>query len=362
LFWFALEAEKKSIMEKAFLFLAMLWLTIFLIILKSATGWIVFLIVSSVVIFQNILSIKNIGGRILLLGTLLSIFLLPAIYIGYVVQQFYTIETIPSDLSLEKTSKGNPYMFDFNNKELENGHYTYLFINEDELREVWNKRSRLDYNSSSTNGFNRFVLIRYLTSKGYRKDAEGLEKLTDEDIRNIENGMTNYRFVNPFSFYNRIYQIIWEIDVYHKGGNPSGHSVTQRLEYYKMAIQIIGEHFWFGNGTGGYYEAYQAKYNQNKFFQNQEYRQRSHNMFLSYWIDFGLIGMCYICFALIAPVFLERKTKSFLLLIFLLIVLISFMNEDTLNNHDAISFFAFFYPLFLYSSPSKSPRRGAFGN
>ena len=181
------------------------------------------------------------------------------------------------------------------------------------------------------------------------KDADGLEKLTDEDIRNIENGMTNYRFVNPFSFYNRIYQIIWETDVYQKGGNPSGHSVTQRLEYYKMAMQIIKENFWFGNGTGGYDHAYREKYDQNKFFQNQKYRQRSHNMFLSYWIDFGLIGMCYICFALIAPVFIERKTRSFLLLIFLLIVLISFMNEDTLNNHDAISFFAFFYPLYLYS-------------
>ena len=351
LFWFALKAEKQSFLEKAFLFLAMLWLTVFLVILKSATGWIVFLIVSSVVIFQNILTIKNRSGRVVLLGVLLSIFLLPAIYIGYVTQQFYTIEKLPSDLSKEKTSRGNAYMHDLNNKELENGHYTYLFISDDEMREVWNKRSKINYDSTATSGYNHYVLYRYLTSKGYRKDAEGLEKLTDDDIRNVENGMTNYRFVNPFSFYNRIYQIIWEIDVYNKGGNPSGHSVTQRLEYYKMAIQIIKENFWFGNGTGGYYEAYQAKYNQNKFFQGNKYRQRSHNMFLSYWIDFGLIGMCYICFALAAPVFIERKTKSFLLLIFLLIVLISFMNEDTLNNHDAISFFAFFYPLYLYSKP-----------
>ena len=356
LFWFALKAEKKNILEMTFLFMAILWLTIFLVILKSATGWIVFLIVASVVVFQNILSIKNIRGRVLLMSVLLSIFLIPTIYIGYVIHQFYTIETVPSDLSQVRTSKGNRYLYDFNNKELENGHYTYLFINDDELREEWNKRSKINYDSTSTSGYNHYVLYRYLTSKGYRKDADGLEKLKDEDIRNIENGMTNYRFVNPFSFYTRIYQIIWEIDVYHKGGNPSGHSVTQRLEYYKMASQIIKENFWFGNGTGGYYQAYQNMYNQNKFFQDQEYRQRSHNMFLSYWIDFGLIGMCYICFALTAPVFLERKTRSFLLLIFLLIVLISFMNEDTLNNHDAISFFAFFYPLYLYSRYETDPQ------
>jgi O-antigen ligase len=126
-----------------------------------------------------------------------------------------------------------------------------------------------------------------------------------------------------------------------------------------MAFQIIGEHFWVGNGTGGYYQAYQEKYDQNKFFQEQEYRQRSHNMFLSYWIDFGLIGMLFICYALISPIFLEHKTRSFILQVFLLIVLLSFMNEDTLNNHDAISFFAFLYPLFLYNPTKSHPEEEA---
>jgi O-antigen ligase len=124
-----------------------------------------------------------------------------------------------------------------------------------------------------------------------------------------------------------------------------------------MAFQIIKENFWIGTGTGGYYMSYKQKYDQNQFFKDQQFRQRSHNMFLSYWIDFGIIGLIYICFALFAPVFMEQKLRSFLMLIFLLIVLLSFMNEDSLNNHDAISFFAFFYPLYLYS-PSKSPRIG----
>jgi hypothetical protein len=260
------------------------------------------------------------------------------------------VEAIPPNIKIERTNKGNSYSHDFQNKELENGHYTFLYINEDELRQAWNKRSTINYDSTSVKGYDRYVLFRYLTSKGFRKDAEGLEKLTDTDIQNIEKGITNYRFVNSDAFYNRIYQVIWEFDIYNKGGNPSGHSVTQRIEYYKMAFQIIKENFWLGNGTGGYYMAYQSKYDQNKFFKEQDFRQRSHNMFLSYWIDFGSIGLIYICFALFSPVFLEQKTKSFLLLVFLLIVLISFMNEDTLNNHDAITFFSFFYPLYLFSN------------
>ena len=352
--WYFVNNEKKRILEKVFLILAIVWLSIFLVILKSATGWVVYITVLSAIVFYNIFRIKKMLWRIALLLTLIILFILPAAYITYVIQQFYNIETLPTDISSERTKRGNLYSFDFENKQLENGHYAFLFVNEDEMREVWNKRSRINYDSTSPSGYNKFVLIRYVTSKGYRKDAEGLERLTDDDIRNIENGMTNCRFTNPFSFYNRIYQIIWETDAYRRGGNPSGHSVSQRLEYYKMAIQITKEHFWFGNGTGGYYLAYEVKYNQNKFFQDQEYRQRSHNMFLSYWIDFGLIGLLYICFALTAPLFMEHKTKSFLLIVFFLIVIISFFNEDTLNNHDAISFFAFLYPIFLYSKAEKT--------
>lgn len=355
--WFFQNSEKKSIVEKSALVAAIVWLSLFLIILKSATGWIVFLILITFVVFYFIWHLKSLGWRIAFLAVLISIFLIPAVYIAHVVNQFYSVEKFDKEIVLEKTSLGNLYQHDFNNKQLENGHYTFYYLNEDELRDDWNKRSTINYDSTSTSGFNRFVLIRYLTSKGFRKDAEGLGKLSDRDVRNIENGMTNYRFENPYSFYNRIYQIVWELDVYRKGGNPSGHSVTQRLEYYKMAMQIISEHFWFGTGTGGYYLAYQEKYDQNKFFQDSEYRQRSHNMFLSYWIDFGIVGLAYICFALIAPVFWEHKTKSFLLIIFLLVIFSSFLNEDTLNNHDAITFFSFFYPLYLYS-PSKSPRRG----
>jgi hypothetical protein len=347
--WYFLNPEKKSWIERIFLIFVIVWLSIFLIILKSATGWVVFLILLAVVTFRGILKIENLARRIALLGVLFSIFIVPAAYTGYVVQQFYNVEILPKNIVLEKTSKGNLYQHDFKNKQLENGHFVFFYMNQEELREAWNKRSQISYDSASVKGFDRFVLMRYLTSKGFRKDAEGLEKLNNDDIRNIENGMTNYRFVNPFSFYNRIYQVIWEMDVYRKGGDPSGHSVTQRLEYYKMAGSIIADNFWVGTGTGGYYQAYQEKYDQNKFFNTPDYRQRSHNMFLSYWIDYGLIGLIYICFALFSPIILERKTKSFLLMVFILIVLISFMNEDTLNNHDAITFFSFFYPLYLYS-------------
>lgn len=347
--WFLLNPETKPTWEKIALSVAIIWLTVFLVILRSATGWVVFLLVSGVVIIRGVFYLKNPVLRISLLLVLFFLTVVPLVYIGHVVHQFYKVEKIPETILQERTRLGNRYECDLNNKQLENGHYIFLYINWDELRSAWEKRSKFNIDSVYSSGFNKNVLIRYLTSKGLRKDAEGVENLSGADVRNIENGMTNYRFDNSFSFYNRIYQIIWELDVYRKGGDPSGHSMTQRFEYYKIALQVIGENLWFGHGTGGYYRAYEQKFNGSKFFAGQKFRQRSHNMFLSYWIDFGLIGMLYICFALVAPVFLEHRARNFLLMIVLLVVFISFLNEDTLNNHDAISFFAFFYPLYLFS-------------
>jgi len=352
--WYFMNNEKKSRREKLFLLLTILWLSTFLVVLRSVTGWVVFFLISTLVVFRNLLRIRKLYLKIGLVATLGILSTMPAIYVLLIIHQFYRVESVSPKLFEEKTAKGNFYSQDTQNKELENGHYIYLYLNETEIREAWNKRSKLNYDSAYSSGFNRLVLIRYLTSKGLRKDAESVDRLTSDDIKNVENGMTNYRFANSFTFYKRIYQIIWETDSYLKGGDPSGHSVTQRLEYYKMALKIVAQRPWTGHGTGGYYTAYQEEYNKSKFFARGEYRQRSHNMLLSYAIDFGLIGMVYICFALIAPVFIENKRRSALLISFLLIVFISFLNEDTLNNHDAISFFAFFYPLYLYSNHEKS--------
>ncbi len=351
--WYLINDEKKSLKEKAFLTLTIIWLVTFLIILRSVTGWAIFFVILLIVIARYIVKINKLSLKLSLISFLLFFSLAPVFYTIYIIQQFYSVEKIPANICFEKTKLGNLYNQDLQNKELENGHYIYLYMNEDELRESWNKRSKLNYDSTYSSGFNRFILIRYLTSKGFRKDAECVEKLSKTDIKNIENGMTNYRFASANSFFKRIYQIVWEVDSYLKGGNPSGHSVTQRLEYYKMALRIIRERPWFGHGTGGYYLAYQKEYDRSKFFPPGIYRQRSHNMIFSYTIDFGIIGAIYICYALIAPVFFEGKRKSFLLIIFLLIVFISFINEDSLNNHDAISFFAFFYPLFLFSDHEK---------
>lgn len=335
--------------EKTISIAAIGWLILFLFILKSMTGIVVFILVSAIVVIYLAFKVKHVVVRF---AIFVFVLMLPVAFGAYLtknINEFYKIEDVSKEELEQKTKQGNLYHHNFDDKQLENGHYVFLFICEEELREAWNNRSKINYDTYEDPGFNKYALFRYLTSKGLRKDAEGLAKLTDEDIHRIEHGKTNYRFTNRLSIDGRIYQTIWEFDRYKKGANPAGSSVVQRWEYFKIACQVIKENFWFGTGTGGYYPAYEKKYDEHPFFNDSKFRQRSHNMFLSYWVDFGIIGLLFICFAYVYPIFRQKKQKSYLLLTMLLIVFLSCLNEDTLNNHDAIVFFTFFYSLFLFS-------------
>jgi hypothetical protein len=60
-----------------------------------------------------------------------------------------------------------------------------------------------------------------------------------------------------------------------------------------------------------------------------------------------------IILAFFIPVFIEHKWSSFYLVMIITIVLLSFLNEDTLETQIGVTFSAFFYTLFLWGYESK---------
>ena len=174
-----------------------------------------------------------------------------------------------------------------------------IYICEVELRNEWNKRSTYYYDGKDKKGQNiSQTLIRYLTSKGLRKDSIGVSKLTKEDIGLIEDGYSNYIFKRKLGIYPRIYQILWEIDTYKKQGNPSGHSITQRLEFQKNAIQIIKKNFWLGVGTGDVQQAFNIQYNISNSPLAQRWRLKAHNQLITFFLTFGVFGFLWRGFGL----------------------------------------------------------------
>ena len=338
-----------SAKEKAIYLLLSLWLAIFLFILQSFTGIWIFIVILPIMLIHWAFVKKN---AVLIAGICTAvlvgfIFMLTLLYSA--LNKFYpSPEIIPEKLE-KYTANGNPYDHNLKYKVLENGHYIKLYVCAKELRNEWNKISDIHYDSIDQKGqvLNQ-TLIRYLTSKGLTKDSIGLAALDKEDIKMIENGYSNYIFKKRFALYPRIYQFLWELDVYIKTGKSGGHSLAQRIEYLKNGIEIIKRNFWIGVGTGDVKIEYDKQYEVSNSQLTTKWRLRAHNQFVTFFITFGIFGFAWIVFSFAYAISYERKWQDLLTLIFLLVAFLSMLNEDTLETHAGICFFSFFFSLFVF--------------
>jgi hypothetical protein len=330
------------------------WLALFLVMLQALTGLLVFMITAFLLFWIYFRNIKHIVIRWTFAVFIIAALLIAVSYITKSVTKFYTVEEVDRDKIDKLTVNGNPYIHDFSKKNFENGKYVWLFFCEKELRNEWNKKSIIAYDSIDLKGQEiKFTLIRYMTSKGLRKDSVGVSRLTDKDVRLIENGNANYIYGKKLSLYPKIYEVLWQIDVFRRGENPSGHSVTQRIWYLQAGIGIIKQHFWFGTGTGDVANAFSKYYDETGSKLDKSWRKRAHNQYITFFLTFGIFGFLWIMFSLIYPPFLEKKWKDYFFVMFFIIGFLSMINEDTLETHIGNSFFSFFYALFLLGVKNK---------
>lgn len=333
------------------------WLVFFLILQKSLIGIISFYFSALIFGIWIIGQLKNVKQRIGLIVAAVTFSIIPFLYVGYVFYDFYKIKDIMPANEKMFTSNGNSYSFNTDIKQKENGHYVQWYICYNELEESWNQRSQLSLIDKDATGYQVYdTLIRYLTSKGLKKDAEGISSLTDLDIVNIEKGISNYIFVEKkYSLYPRIYQTIWEIDEYRNTGNPNNQSLSQRFEYIKAAIYIIRHNFW-GIGTGNYKLEFANAYEQIDTKLDHEFRFHVHNQYLSYMVKFGIIGLILIVALITFSIYYKRQFRNILLMTLLVVLMVSSFGEAILETHVGLPFFLFFISLFLWHSPDDLKR------
>lgn len=338
------------------LILFIAFLILFLLWHQSLTGLISFLGTAFVGLFLLGLQLKDKAWKYMIRGFLVALLLLPLSYLYYAVNRYYDIETVDLTQLDKETVKGNPYQHNFNNKQIENGHYVGLFWNEEEMKNAWNKRANLKYNERDKNGYQvKHTLVRYLSSKGLRKDEAGVSSLTETDIYNIEDGISNYILAQKgLSLYPRIYVSIWELDNYFKTGYANHQSLSQRIEYAKAALTIISDHFWFGVGSGNWKKAYREAYQTNKSQMDPARYGDAHNQYLNYMVKFGLFGLLWILFVIIFPVVKTGAYRNPIFFLFLISMLIANLGDSNLETHVGSSFFVLFYCLFISSEKLKS--------
>lgn len=328
---------------------AMMFLVYFLFWQQSLTGlvtfWALFCFALIIFFYKKASAKYRIAGTVVLF----LLVLLPTSYVYRVISDFYNVDEIKRDELLVETAHGNSYVHDFNNPFTENGHWLGLYVCEPELRDSWNRRSSFDYDGEDANGYRvKDTLIRYLTSRNLRKDADGLAQLTDDEIELIEKGTSNSVLATrKASLYPRLYVSVWEIDQYVKTGNANNKSIAQRIEYFQAAWAIWQKHFWFGVGTGNWKEAYKAAYQQMGSDMDESQYADAHNQYLAWLVRFGFVGTVIILFLFFWPVLRIQLGQFPLFGAFIFIVVVSNLGDSNLDTHVGGYFFLLFYCLFL---------------
>ncbi len=341
--------KEKHIGIKVACFISTIWLLFFMYKLEMATGFLCLVVVgASLLILFSIrwLPKPASASLILLIGASCFFILFKAVSS---LSMYDKSSSSSSNFLLKQTSSGLGYLQDTVFNLAENGTLITININDVELKKAWDSRASMYYEVNDKKGNNlRYTLLRYMASKGLTKDSAGFSMMSNEDIKNVENGNTNYKYNINSGLMSKWREFVWEYTKYKRGENPSGHTLTMRLEFWKTASYIIYDHPVFGVGTGDIQDSFNNMYNEIDSKLDVVWRLRCHNQYLAIGVAFGFVGLLLFIFYLLYPAFVLRKELHYLYWPFFLIVLLSFVTEDTLETQSGVTFFVFFQTLFLW--------------
>ena len=329
----------------------MFWFTYVIFIFESLSGYVILGAVALVSAIYAFLQWKKSRGWNLAVGVAVLVALVVGIaVVVHFVKPMLKVEPVDFTALEKKTALGNDYWHDTICNPVEDGKYVGLYYCRKELQEVWPQRSDLPLEGTTLNGESlEATLARYLTSKDLRKDAQGVMALTDEDVRNIEQGVANYNNWKHPGMHARLSSTLFEYNLYRRFNNPNGGSLSQRLEYTRASFHLIGQHPWFGVGTGDVPQAFAQTYDEIHSPLKEEYRFRAHNQYLAIAVAFGLVGLAFFLFVLFYPWFSSKQHRTYLYMVFLCIMLLSMFPEDTLETQAGATLFAFFVSILLFA-------------
>ncbi len=327
------------------------WLSVFLFLSSMFTGIVVLVITTLLLLliivfrsYKKAIKISTAAGALVIV--LFSIYV-----VSNSISSFYGDQNIGEQEFKTVTENGALYEHDTYSErknDKENGYFIWRNIAREELKQAWEKRSKLRFEGQDLKGqVLGTTLVRFLSSKGELKDEAAILRLTPSEIEAIEKGVSNVNYLSMNAVDRRLNKIIWEFDNYKKGRDFNGHSVVMRWAYLKTAVHIFADNFWLGVGTGDLQEAFDTQYNLEKSMLTDSHRLRAHNQYVTYAVSFGVFGLCWILIYLIYPFFKSKERISILYLAFFIIIALSMLTEDTLESQAGIVFFSFFNSILL---------------
>jgi len=156
-----------------------------------------------------------------------------------------------------------------------------------------------------------------------------------------------YQTVEPFQ--RKIGYMMWDLKQYQKGKGNS-YSDSERLMSYAISFDLIKESPLVGHGIGDLGQIMTAKHLE-KYGEKEKYIY-PHNQYLYILCCLGLIGALVFFYGLLTPILHAKQHNIFLISIFIL-MLISFLVENTIQRAVITGFFLFFILLNLSAGSFK---------
>lgn len=329
--------------KKWLLLIPVFWILFFLGFSESLTGIFLIPIVSAYFLFYVLR--RNfklaVGFGIIISGL--------GVFCTYELNKIYSMVFQDHNQEvLNKSINGNAYYHNIESKERENGYHVYRNIANVEINNEWGKRSDLGLYGSSKGFQLKYVLIRYLASKGLSKDSVGISQLSMEEIAAIEEGVTNHFYFKRNSISKRVHAGFKELRDAMDNNNFSGSSIAARFVYANTGIGIWFNNTLFGVGTGDVKDEFLAEYDRMGDGE-RSFDKRSHNQFITVGVALGILGVAVfigIWIYLFKATVLEFK---YLIILAHLILFLSMFWEDTLETQAGVAIFSLWVNLLLFA-------------
>lgn len=317
----------------------------FLWLMQSVTSFALLAVLALFFALRILFTTTSPRTKVAAIVGLAATLLVPSLYVYQKAQTYFHVDETERNAHLEAyTSRGEAYVHFPENTLVENGHYVLRYIAWSELKETWNARSSYPFDSTDALGNPiKGTLVRYLTSLGLRKDADGVNRLEQADIQHIENGITNAERLKMNGLDKRLERLFFEWNSFQNNANPNGHSMIQRWLFWKSAWNIWQQQPWTGTGTGDVQDAFNHYYTSTHSLLEDKNRLRAHNQFITMLLTYGIPGFAFFCW--IWWKLWKRSYKAPVAACVLLIVVGSFTTEDTLETQAGVAFTAAFIVL-----------------
>tara|TARA_B110000046_G_scaffold111743_1_gene118944 strand:+ start:10659 stop:11927 length:1269 start_codon:yes stop_codon:yes gene_type:complete len=156
-------------------------------------------------------------------------------------------------------------------------------------------------------------------------------------------------FSQTFIFYRFTHELAWETSEQINTMYNSKNSGDSRIARWNSALKVIKRKPFIGYGTNTEKDVLANQYKMDGLEKSHTFRYDAHNLYLSYTIEYGIIGLLVLLFYLFSNIFLAIKSRNLEYFVFFSVIGVICVFESYLKNNAGITFVAFFSAILYFT-------------